>query len=116
MRAAIAASRRRSCDADHVGSKPRDVEFSNRAPHLISSRACDPLRTEMIMHALKQLTRLSVVSTSILAATAGLAAAENGTCGMFKYHAPHTGKCVDARDKPSGKTWADEMLAKKWGS
>ena len=67
------------------------------------------------MHALRKLAQLSVVSTLIIVTTAAIAVAENGTCGAYKYHDEHTGRCVDARGKPSGKTWAEEMLAKKWG-
>jgi hypothetical protein len=38
--------------------------------------------------------------------------AGGGSCGMYMYQ--RNGRCVDARNKPSGKSWSDEMLAKKW--
>lgn len=35
-------------------------------------------------------------------------------CGVYMYW--QNGKCVDARDRPSGKSWGDEMLQNlgKW--
>jgi hypothetical protein len=35
-----------------------------------------------------------------------------GACGEHRFW--RNGQCVDARNNPSGKTWSDEMLAKKW--
>ena len=66
------------------------------------------------MNGIRQLALLSAVGATFELATATMAPAQDETCGAYKYHDEHTGKCVDARDKPSGKTWADEMLAKKW--
>jgi hypothetical protein len=55
------------------------------------------------------LAGLSITAVAALAASKAPA----GQCGEYKYW--HEGKCLDARNAPSGKTWADEMLAKKWG-
>lgn len=70
--------------------------------------------TEMIVNSIRRYATLSAVGATIALATASMAAAQDETCGAYKYHDEHTGRCVDARDKPSGKTWAEEMLAKKW--
>jgi hypothetical protein len=70
----------------------------------------------MIMHALKQLARLSVVAATITLMTATVAAAQDETCGVYKYHDEHTGKCVDAREKAPEKPWSDRMLSQKWAA
>jgi hypothetical protein len=63
-----------------------------------------------------------LVALAALAGIAGYASAEAdakangarapGSCGEYMYW--HNGKCMDARNTPSGKSWSDEMLAKKW--
>jgi hypothetical protein len=69
----------------------------------------------MVMYALRQLAKLSAVGATIMVMTATVAAAQNETCGVYRYHDEGSGKCVDARDKPTGKTWSEQMLEKKWG-
>lgn len=68
------------------------------------------------MHALKQLCQLMAVSAVMTVSMAGIAMAQHGTCGVYRYHEHEGGKCVDAREKPGGQTWSDEMLAAqgKW--
>jgi len=58
-----------------------------------------------------------LVALAAAAAAAGTVAfagpkGEPGECGQYMYW--QNGGCTDARDKGSGKSWADEMLAKHW--
>ena len=68
------------------------------------------------MHALKQLARLSAVAATITLMTATVAAAQDETCGVYRYHDEQTGKCVDARQKAPDKSWGDRILAQKWAA
>jgi hypothetical protein len=67
------------------------------------------------MKALERTAALAILGAAITVMAAPIASAAETTCGVSKYHDEKSGKCVDARDRPSGKTWADELLAKKWG-
>ena len=52
---------------------------------------------------------------AVLAATAGtiaIAAPRSGKCGAYKYS--HHGKCENATDKKSSKTWTEDILSKFW--
>ena len=89
-----------------TGSQPARMHVTARTP--------DQAHSEMIMHALKKLAQLSAVVATVTVMTASVAAAQGETCGVYKYHDEQTGRCVDARDKPSEKSWADQMLEKKW--
>jgi hypothetical protein len=68
----------------------------------------------MIMRALFSM----MLASAALAAIAGEAGAQPngaggpGSCGQYMYW--QKGTCADARNRPSSKTWVDEMLAKKW--
>jgi hypothetical protein len=58
-----------------------------------------------------------LVALAAAAAAAGTVAfagpkGEPGECGQYMYW--QNGGCTDARDKGSGKSWVDEMLAKHW--
>ena len=59
---------------------------------------------------------LTVLALAALGAIAATAMAgprgEAGDCGEYRYW--HEGQCSDARDKKSGKTWSEEILAKHW--
>jgi hypothetical protein len=58
------------------------------------------------------LTALALAALGAIAAATAGPRGEAGECGAYKYW--HEGHCTDARDKGSGKSWADEMLAKHW--
>ena len=51
--------------------------------------------TEMIMSSIRRYAMLSAVGATITLATASMAAAQDETCGAYKYHDEHTGRCVD---------------------
>ncbi len=61
-----------------------------------------PLQTVLALAA------LGAVAAAAMAGPRG----EAGECGEYKYR--QAGQCTDARDKGSGKSWIDEMLAKHW--
>jgi hypothetical protein len=61
-----------------------------------------PLQTALALAA------LGAVAATALAGPRG----DAGDCGVYKYW--QDGHCTDAREKGSGKSWADEMLAKHW--
>ena len=56
-----------------------------------------------------------VLAGSAVTAAVAIAASKvgPGECGAYKYW--NKRECLDARNRPSAKTWAEEMLAKKWG-
>ena len=59
------------------------------------------------------LTALALATLGAMVATAVARPRDDaGDCGPYKYW--HDGQCLDARDKPSTKSWAEEMLAKPW--
>lgn len=70
--------------------------------------------------------KLPLLTTLVLAAVAAITAAalaasrdepatsrqEPGECGAFRYW--QDGKCTDARERKSGKSWQQEILEKHW--
>lgn len=55
-----------------------------------------------------------LVAFALMSVSGANAAPKNGnsaSCGEYKYH--QNGTCKDARSK-AGKSWYDEMMAKKW--
>jgi hypothetical protein len=63
-----------------------------------------------------KLSLLAGLAVASMAAAIGIVAAQPaaapGVCGEYMYW--HDGECSDARDKKSGKTWTEEILAKHW--
>jgi hypothetical protein len=57
---------------------------------------------------------MASICAAALAITTAVAArrAPPGTCGEYSYSLD--GTCVDTRNQKSGKTFADEILAKQW--
>jgi len=108
---------------DQVNSSRRDapfrvVDITSYAGDGLAHGRAEPnaaaLYAEMIMNGIRQLVLLTFVGGAIAVASATSAAAQKETCGAYKYHDEHSRKCKDARDRPSGKSWVDEQLAKKW--
>jgi len=59
------------------------------------------------------LAALALVAFAAIVATAVAAPRDDaGDCGQYRYW--RDGQCTDARDRPSSKSWAEEMLAKPW--
>jgi len=54
------------------------------------------------------LAGLGAIAATAMAGPRG----DAGECGEYRYW--HEGQCSDARDKKSGKTWSEEILAKQW--
>ena len=63
-----------------------------------------------------KLSLFALLALASMAAAIGIVAAQPaaapGVCGEYMYW--HDGDCFDARDKKSGKTWTEEILAKHW--
>jgi hypothetical protein len=58
---------------------------------------------------------LALALTALCAITPVAAAApraQRGECGGFKYR--EDGKCMDARERKTGKSWQQEILEKHW--
>jgi hypothetical protein len=68
----------------------------------------------MIMKLSVKNVALLLVGAVTLAATLALAAPRKraGECGEDHYW--HNGKCEDATNRKSEKTWSDEILSRHW--
>lgn len=65
------------------------------------------------VHTLKRVVQLMAVGAFLTVPMASVAtAAEHDTCGVYRYHEheDREARCVDARQKPSGKSWGQDML------